>query len=394
MSSLIADGSAEENAGKAESLRCLIVVASLIRAGAETQAVDLANGLAAEGHEVHLCSFESQLDQLDRVSRKVQFHHVPRKSKYDRSLVRRLSALIDEHQIQVTQGVLQFATLIIWLASLRSSCRPPVIGAIHTTVNRGLKQEILDRLVYRNMLRRLSKVVFVCDQQRNHWIRRYPELRRTSRVVHNGVKPELFSREEFVEAGRGLRKELGIPADAIVFSCIAAFRPEKGHKLLLEAYQPIMHQAYLVFAGDGALQNDMKEYAASLGMSGTTRFLGSIPDTRILIATSSTTVLASTAVETFSMAMLESMAMGVPMIAPRIGGLSEAIIHGETGLLFPVGSAVELKKCLRSVVEDPSYASTMGAHAMRKVREEFTFAKMVKSTEHVMQDVLNRADVA
>ena len=61
-------------------ISCLIVVPSLMRAGAETQAVDLANGLADRGHLVHLCSFEPQLDQRNRVSEKVKFHHIRRKS--------------------------------------------------------------------------------------------------------------------------------------------------------------------------------------------------------------------------------------------------------------------------------------------------------------------------
>lgn len=76
-------------------MRCLIVVPSLRRAGAETQAVDLANGLALRGHEVHLCSFQPQLDQKGRLADAVRFHHVPRKGKYDLSLIVAIAAIID-----------------------------------------------------------------------------------------------------------------------------------------------------------------------------------------------------------------------------------------------------------------------------------------------------------
>lgn len=371
------------------AMNCLIVVPSLIRAGAETQAVDLANGLAARGHSVHLCSFESQLDQRGRVSDEVRFHHLQRHSKFDPSLISRMAALIDSERINIVQGVLQFATLVAWLAAGRSSSKPPVVAAIHTTINRNQKQELFDRLLYRRMLRRLPAVVFVCDHQREHWIRKYPELEASSTVVHNGVAPEHFRHGDYEESAQQLRATLSIPDNAIVFACIAAFRPEKGHRLLIDAFSQVQGSPYLVFAGDGGLRPTMEKYAAAAGLKAYTRFLGNIPDTRPLIAASDATVLASMAVETFSMAMLESMAMGVPMIAPRIGGLPEAIIDGDTGLLFPIGDASALARSLQSVVERPLEATRLGHSAERKVVEEFTLAKMVAASERVLIKTLS-----
>lgn len=374
--------------GTATGIRCLIVVPALIRAGAETQAIDLANGLAGKGHAIHLCSFEPQLDQRDRIAGSVRFHHVLRRSKYDWTLVQRLAALMDREEIDVVLGVLQFATLAAWLASRRSQRKPRVVAAVHTTINRGLKEEIHDRLLYRRMLRGLPAVVFVCEHQRTHWLRKYPELAPVSRVVHNGVSPERFRLEEFADAGRQLRRTLSIPEQGFVFASIAAFRPEKGHKLLLDAFAEVRDEAWLVLAGEGALRASMEAHARATGLGDRVRFLGSIPDPRPLLAASNATVLASTAVETFSMAMLESMAMGVPMIAPRIGGLPEAIVPDETGLLFPVGDTAELARCLRAVTASPSKAADMGRLAREKLVREFTFAKMVAGTERVLAEAL------
>ncbi len=371
-------------------LNCLIVVPSLIRAGAETQAVDLANGLAALGHTIHLCSFESQLDQRQRLSDAVQFHHLQRRSKYDLSLIRRLSALIDVEQIEVVQGVLQFATLVAWLAARKSNTKPPVVAAIHTTVNRGLKQELQDRLVYRRMLKKMAAIVFVCNHQQGHWIRKYPELERLSTVVHNGVAPERFRREELTGPAENLRTKLGIPTDAFVFSVIAAFRPEKGHRLLIEAFARVRGDAYLVFAGDGGLRAETEAYADTCGVLQRARFLGNIPDTRPLIAASNATVLASTAVETFSMAMLESMALGVPMIAPVIGGLPEAIADGKTGLLFPVGDVRMLSQLMQSTLDNQGRTKAMGRAAQVRVNKEFTLDKMIARSEEVLRTALSK----
>lgn len=370
-------------------LRCLILVPSLIRAGAETQAVELANGLAARGHSIHLCCFERKLDQRERVSDAVQFHHVLRNSKFDVSLPERLARLIDAERIEVVQGVLQFATLLALLAARRAKAKPAVVAAVHTTLNAGLKQELQERLVYNRVLRKLQAVVFVCNHQKEHWIRKYPALEGLSAVVHNGLDPRRFRCDEFVASGRQLRAELGIGREQVVFSCVAAFRPEKGHRMLLDAFSRAGGESCLVFAGDGPLRASAEALASRYNLEGRTRFLGNIPDIRPLIATSTATVLAS-ATETFSMAMLESMAMGVPMIAPRIGGLPEAIVHEETGLLFPVGDASALADQLRRVVLNPAEAARMGGLAQRAVQEHFTLAEMVAGTERILSEAVLR----
>jgi glycosyltransferase involved in cell wall biosynthesis len=300
------------------------------------------------------------------------------------SLIDRVGQIIDKENIEIVQGVMLFATLIGFLASKKSSVRPPVIAAVHTTINRGMKQEIQERLLYSKILRRLPAVVFVCEHQRAHWTHKYPMLRTIATVVHNGVRLDHFRRESFEDAAPELRAKLGIPAEAVVFCCIAAFRPEKGHKLLIDAFSEVADDAFLLFAGDGNLRPAMEEYIQAKGLKGRTRFLGNVPDVRPVIVASDSSILASTAVETFSIAMLESMALGVPMIAPRIGGLPEAIIHGETGLLFDVGNSSELVECMRQIVTRPQEARRMGRFAEEKVTAEFTTAKMVEGSEAVL----------
>ena len=96
-------------------------------------------------------------------------------------------------------------------------------------------------------------------------------------------------------------------------------------------------------------------------------------------------------VETFSMAMLESMAMRVPMIAPRIGGLPEAILHSETGFVFDVGNTEGLTQCLQSVIDNPELAVRMGVAAEEKVKRCFSQEQMVEGTEKVFRHVAGNA---
>ena len=368
-------------------MRCLIVVPSLRRAGAETQAVDLANGLARLGNSVHLCSFEPQLDQRERLAGTVIFHHILRKWKYDWSVVSGLAEVIDRERIDVIQGVLQFATLVAWLASRSSKRKPPVVAAVHTTMNRGLKEEIQDRLLYRRLLRQLPSIIFVCQNQRDHWVRKYPELGPLARVVHNGLDVSRFRREEFIEAAARTRIDLGIPDGVPVFSCIAGFRPEKGHDLLVRAFAEADSAGYLILAGDGELRPAVEAAVKDAGLAARVRFLGNVDDVRPLIVASTATVLASTAVETFSIAMLESMALGVPVIAPRIGGLPEAVKPGQTGLLFDIGDVDQLARCIECLSNDPDNAAAMGESARILVSDAFTAEAMVVKNASVLSAV-------
>jgi glycosyltransferase involved in cell wall biosynthesis len=363
-------------------------VPSLKRAGAETQAIDLANGLSANGHDISLFCFEPEIDQRDRLSSEVRFFHAQRRWKYDLGFVKSLASILEREKIEIVHGVMQFASLVGWLAIQRSRVKPCLISALHTTENRGLKEEFLDRIIFRRILSRSSIVAFVCEHQKAHWVRKYPELEERSCVIYNGVDLEKFSPGTWQPRRNQLRQQFEISEDEFVFSCIAAFRPEKGHDILIDAFEPLAGSAILMLAGDGDLRRATERLVQQKGIGDSVRFLGNLPDVRPLLAVSDATILASTAVETFSIAMLESMAMGVPMIAPRIGGLQEAIVDGETGLLFEIWDRTGLERNLRSLIECRQRTQSMGRAAQERVRQLFTIGQMVAQTEKTYAGML------
>lgn len=369
-------------------MRCLFVVPSLNRAGAETQVVALVNGMAARGHEVHLLTFESLLPLAERLDERVRHHAAMRRYKFDFSYTREIARIIDEFRIEVVHTTLQFALLAAWLGRLRSRSRPPLVASLHTTISRNTKEEWQNRLLYRHLLRRCARVIFVSANQRDYWLERYPGLGNHSVVIHNGVAVERFRKQDFEEAGRRLREKHGIPEDAVVFSCIAAFRPEKGHHLLLAAFDRLERDAWLLLAGDGESRPEIGNLAARSRKAERILFLGQVADTRPVIAASQATVLSSVAVETFSMAMLESMALEVPMIAPAIGGLPEAIEPGHSGWLFPVGDGEGLAMAMRGIADDPKQAQRMGEAARQTVIERFSESGMIERTAQLLQEVV------
>lgn len=376
-------------AGPRVRRRILFLVPSLRRGGAETQVIDLANALDPDGFEKHLACFEAGLDQADRIdTRSVTLHRLERRRKLDLSLVTAIAKLVDERGIELVHCTLQISLFFAFLARGRTRTRPELIAAVHTTVNRSWYEEMFDRLLYRHMLGRCARVQFVCEAQRRHWTSRYPELAPRAAVVYNGIDPARYDPADAASGARALRERLGVGPESRVIGCIAGLRPEKGHPYLLEAFARLPGDARLLLAGEGPERPRIEALVQRLGIPDRVVLLGNVADVRPVIAASDVTVLASTAVETFSIAMLESMAMGVPMVATDVGGLAEAIIPGETGDLVAPADAGALSSALERMLRDDERRLAMGRNARALVQRKFTQRGMAEATALLIEDAL------
>jgi glycosyltransferase involved in cell wall biosynthesis len=330
----------------------LFLIPSLSRAGAEMQAVSLANGLNTANFRKYLLCYRENLDQLSRIKpNEVEFIHAPRKNRVDISLIKKVARIIDQHSIDLIHCTIQHAFLIGWLARFLSIRKPRLVAAIHTTINKSPKGDLFDRWLYSRILKRCDRIVFVCHNQKKYWIDRYPFMVEKSTVVYNGVDPVQFDPNMFVDQGRQLRYRLNIPEKAPVICCIAGFRPEKSHDILIEAFSKIDPASFLLLAGDGEKKHEIQELVKAKKLEKRVRFLGLMPDVRPVLAASDVSVLSSTSVETFSMAMLESMSMQVPMVATDMGGLDEAIKPGETGVLVNAGDPHALAQGIARLID-------------------------------------------
>ncbi|MCE7902429.1 MAG: glycosyltransferase [Gammaproteobacteria bacterium PRO9] len=372
-----------------QRLRVLFILPSLTRAGAEIQTVSLINGLDSRRFKKCLVVFEEQLDLLDRVDQdNVDFRHIKRQRKLDIPLAKTLASLIEREQIDVVHCSLQIAFFFGWCAVRLARRRPALVLALHTTKNRNRRNERFDRYVYQWMMRSADQVVCVCKAQRGAWIERFPFLRNRIQVVYNGIDTEWFRRDGMQEAAMRTRRGLGLSPEAFVITSVAAFRPEKGHAILSRAMQALLAQvpqAHLLLAGDGMLRPSIEAQVRELELTQHVHFLGSQPDVRPVLAASDVSVIASTAVETFSLAMLESLSMEVPVVASDIGGMSEAVRPGETGLLVEAGNARALSDALTRLANDPEARRAMARNGRRMVEREFTVESMLRETATVIE---------
>lgn len=363
----------------------LFIVPTLRRAGAETQVVDLANGLDNAQYTKTLVVFEKNTEQLERLDRdSVAFYQFLRKGKLGFWMVRDIARLVDERRIDVIHCTIQISLLVGWVACALAKRKPRLVVALHTTVNLTRKFELFDRLLYRWLINRCDRIIFVCHNQADYWVKKNPSLREKAHVIYNGVDAEYYQPQKFKDEGHELKRLHNIPDDALVLLCIAGFRPEKGHRHLIEAFSQLEGAPHLLLAGDGPLKKEINALVGEMGLARRVHFLGNVADVRPALAATDLSVLASTAVETFSMAMLESMAMEVPVIATDIGGLREAIVSGVTGELVEAGDPLGLAAALQNLMSDRSQFSAMGRSARQRVMTHFSREQMLENTGQLL----------
>lgn len=230
--------------------------------------------------------------------------------------------------------------------------------------------------MYRPFYWMTDSLVFVCENQRRHWRRRGLFARRNS-VIHNGVDAQAFAPPEPAQALQA-RAAFGLGQDDHVVGISAVLRPEKAHELLLQAVAQArsdgMHWKLLII-GDGVTRPQIEAEAQRLGLIGRVLITGLLPDVRQAIAACDVVALVSVS-ETFSIASIEAMAMGRPMIMSRVGGAAEQIDAGRQGYLFPSRDVAALAACLK-LCWDREHAARLGQEARRRVEDEFSVAAML-----------------
>lgn len=179
---------------------------------------------------------------------------------------------------------------------------------------------------------------------------------------------------------------------------VARLTPKKGTAVLLEAFATLRRRvpdARLVVIGDGPLAGALTAQAESLGIRDRVEFLGTRPHAEVLEWMGRASVLALPSVsapsgdaEGLPMVVLEAGARGLPVVATRHGGIPEAIVDGETGLLVAEGSSDELADRLAWLLESSERAADLGRNARRHVTLHFDLRTQTAKLEHLYRSVM------
>ena len=213
-------------------------------------------------------------------------------------------------------------------------------------------------------------------------------------VIRNGVD---LARFEHPPSPVNLRRDLGLADDTPLVGVVSRLTRLKGLEYFLEAAAIVRSQlpaVHFLVVGetspmDRAYLGELQEYAARCGVAGHVTFAGLRTDVPAVLSSLTVSVMPSLN-EALSNVVLESMAAGTPTVATRVGGTPEAVVDGVTGVLVPPADSAALAGAIVHLLNHAQLAQHLGGAARARIAEHFSVRRMVRATEDLYSDLLER----
>ena len=205
-------------------------------------------------------------------------------------------------------------------------------------------------------------------------------------VIRSAVDASAFERAPDCAA---FRQEFEVDDGVLMIAAAGQLIPRKGHRYLLQAVADLMHNGppfKLVIFGDGYLNTQLRAQASSLGLGGVVQFAGFRDDLDDFIACFD--VFAHPALaEGLGVAALKAQAAGVPVVGFNAGGLREAVVHEESGLLVKPEDSGELLGALAKLLGDDDLRQQMGRAGAERMQNEFSIESMADKHEKLYESL-------
>lgn len=213
-------------------------------------------------------------------------------------------------------------------------------------------------------------------------------------VIRNGVD---LTRFDATPEPERLRRELGLADGTPLVAVVSRLTRLKGLEYFLEASAKVSERRpdarFLVVGETSPMDRDyrgeLERFAARVGVGDRVIFTGLRTDVPVLLASVNVSVMPSLN-EALSNVLLESMAAGAPTVATRVGGTPEALIDGVTGLLVPPADADAMATAIMRMLSDDAMAARLAHAARQRIAEIFSVKQMVRATEDIYLELLDR----
>jgi len=273
------------------------------------------------------------------------------------------------------------ARLVAW--SLPRSERPALVATEHN----GWSTFALPTRVVNGATLPLSDAVIAVSEhvERSLW---RPYRARAETIVHgvaiDAVRASLAERD-------ATRAELGVPPDGILAGTVANYTEQKDWPNLLRAARRLADDGVPVrfcAVGQGPLEAEVQALHRELDLAGVVTLTGFRPDAVRLMAACDLFVLASR-FEGLPVALMEALALGLPIVATAVGGVPEAVTDGVEAVLVPPSRPDLLAGAVAELVADPARRARLAAAAGARA-SAFDITRAVRRIEAIYDEVLRR----
>jgi glycosyltransferase involved in cell wall biosynthesis len=369
-------------------VRLLHLITRLPIGGAEQLLVDVVRRLDRSRFDSIVCCIQETGDlgaEIERAGVPLVCIHRMKSKRFDFRAIADLARLMRRERIDLLHTHLYHANLYGRLAALLAGV--PAVASVHNVYTR---TKLHRRLLNRLLSRASAKVIAVSEDIKRDLVR-YDGIPPDKIVtIHNGID---VGRIDTQVPRQQARERLGIGSDELALGCIARLEEQKGHRFLLESLamlardETLKARLKLIIAGDGRLRKDLEDQAAALGVAGRTAFLGMRRDIPEILRALDICVMPSLW-EGLSLAMLEAMAAGLPLVISDVGGVSQVVGEDQYGVRVPAGDAAALARAIGSLARAPERRAALGAAAKRRVLESFSTDAMMAKLTRVYESAL------
>lgn len=353
--------------------------------GAETVFIELATNLSPEKyHSIIVVRGKGWLyDELCRrgatpiiLQSKGSFNW-----RYLQSLVR----LIRCERIDLIQSHLLGSNVYCALAGILT--RTPVVASFHGAVDIGVRER-LQALKFYALNMGANSIVAVSNNLRENIVRRTSLRNNKTTVVYNGIDSANFMRP----ASSALRNTMGWHVDDIIIGSLGNIRTAKAYDVLLRAAALLKNQSrnfrfIIAGQGRGELYNNLLQMSDELGLANSVYFLGFQDDPAEFLSNLDLFLLSSTS-EGFSIATIQAMAAGLPVIVTRSGGPEEIVSHGETGWLVQPGSAEAIAQAILKLSTDQVLCAQIALKGQQHAIRTFDRCNMLSAYQTIYDDLI------
>lgn len=227
----------------------------------------------------------------------------------------------------------------------------------------------------RAVLARARKVLTI-NEQSQALLRRLGVAEQRLVKLYPGVAEDAFAAPSGIEE---FRDRLGLRGKRVI-TAVGRLVPRKGFAVLINAFaelQRAVPTSHLLIVGDGPLRTALADRVAERSLGGAVSFLGDVPPDELRRAVSVAEVFALTPIddprdrEGFGIVYTEAAALGKPVVASRTGGIPEAVLDEQTGLLVPPGDVAATAAALVRLFREPELRKRLGAAARARADKEF-----------------------
>ena len=365
-------------------LRVMFVITCMPVGGAERLLVELIRGLDRSRFLPELCCLKYPGPLGELLAKEVPAFSGLLAHKYDFGVLRRLTRLMRSRRIDAVVTVGTGGDKMFWGRLAGWFSRAPVIcSALHST---GLPDHV--ELPNRLLAPITDAFIAVAESHGVYLTRHEGCPARKVRVIPNGVDTRVFHPRW---ANPALKKELGLEDDAPVAGILAALRPEKNHELFLKSAKLIRQAvpgARFLVLGDGPERAKLEALTKELSISDSVDFLGTRNDVADVLSVMNVLLLTSH-MEANPVSIMEAMACELPVVATRVGSVSETVLDGRTGYLTTPGDPGEIAGRVIELCGNPQKAAQMGRAGREHIVAHWSLDGMIKGYQNLIAQIYN-----